>query len=172
MTTMTAAVSGASDANHPRSDVGFELSSPGGGGSYGGRGATFRNPIIPGFNPDPSICRGPGDNNYYIITSSFEFFPGVPIYHSHDLVNWRSVGHVLDRTAQLDLDGVDPSQGVYAPTIRYHAGRYYMVTTVRGRRPIPGTGTMYDDNIIVWTEDPEGANGPTLPHSHTPRWVV
>ena len=130
--------------------------------------ATFSNPILPGFHPDPSIC-AVGDD-FYLITSSFEYFPGVPIYHSKDLVNWRSIGHVLDRPSQLDLDNVDPSMGVYAPTIRYNNGMFYMVTTVRGRRPVDGSFVksqfkpgewstipeMHDDNIICWAKDPAG----------------
>ena len=112
---------------------------------------TFKNPIIPGFTPDPSICRA-GDD-YYLITSSFEYFPGVPLFHSRDLVHWCSLGHILDRPEQLDLDNALPSQGIYAPTIRYHDGRFYMVVTVRGP---DGQGGFRDDNIIVWTTDPEG----------------
>lgn len=88
---------------------------------------TFRNPILPGFYPDPSICRV-GDD-FYMVTSSFEYFPGVPIFHSKDLVHWRQLGHVLDRPSQLNLDGTPSSKGIYAPTIRYHDGVFYMITT-------------------------------------------
>ena len=112
---------------------------------------TFQNPILPGFAPDPSICRAGED--YYLITSTFEYFPGVPIYHSRDLVHWRSLGHILDRPDQLNLDGVHPSQGIYAPTIRHHNGRFYMVVTVR--RP-SDDGGVHDDNIIVSADDPAG----------------
>ena len=70
---------------------------------------TFSNPVIPGFTPDPSICRV--DNDFYLITSSFEYFPGVPLFHSRDLVHWRSLGHILDRPSQLNLDKALPSQG-------------------------------------------------------------
>ncbi|SFL67473.1 alpha-N-arabinofuranosidase [Gracilibacillus orientalis] len=88
---------------------------------------TYKNPIIPGFYPDPSICRV-GDD-YYLVTSSFEYFPGVPIFHSKDLVNWKQIGHVLDRPEQLNLDQTPNSRGIYAPTIRYHDGIFYMITT-------------------------------------------
>ncbi len=88
---------------------------------------TFSNPIIPGFYPDPSICRV-GDD-YYLVNSSFEYFPGVPIFHSKDLVHWRQIGHCLTRKSQLSLDKVRSSGGIYAPTIRYHKGIFYMVTT-------------------------------------------
>ncbi len=89
---------------------------------------SFINPIIPGFNPDPSICRVGED--YYLVTSTFEYFPGVPIYHSKDLVTWQLIGHVLNRPEQLDLIGVQSTAGIYAPTIRHHNGVFYMVTTM------------------------------------------
>ena len=88
---------------------------------------TFHNPIIPGCYPDPSICRV--GNDYYTVHSSFEFFPGVPIFHSKDLVNWRQIGHCLTRKSQLKLDKIRASGGIYAPTIRYHKGTFYMITT-------------------------------------------
>lgn len=71
---------------------------------------SYANPIIPGFYPDPSICRV-GDD-YHLVTSSFKFFPGVPIFHSRDLIHSRQIGHVLYRTAQLDLDGINASDGI------------------------------------------------------------
>jgi len=71
------------------------------------------NPIYPGCYPDPSICRV-GDD-YYIVNSTFEWFPGVPIHHSRDLVHWRLIGHVLTRRSMLDLRGVSDSAGVWAP---------------------------------------------------------
>lgn len=107
-------------------------------------GREYRNPVIPGFHPDPSVCRVGAD--YYLVTSSFEWFPGVPVFHSRDLVNWRPIGHVLDRPSQLGLDGVRPSGGVYAPTIRHHDGVFHVVTTV-----VDGPG-----NILVTATDPAG----------------
>lgn len=92
---------------------------------------TFNNPIISGFNPDPSICKVGKD--YFLVTSSFEYFPGVPVYQSTDLVNWKMIGHVLDRPSQLNLDECESSAGIYAPCIRYHKGVYYMVTTLIGK---------------------------------------
>ncbi|NDP21546.1 MAG: glycoside hydrolase family 43 protein [Paludibacter sp.] len=88
----------------------------------------YSNPIIPGFNPDPSICRA--GNDFYLVTSTFEYFPGVPVYHSKDLVNWEMIGHVLSRPSQLNLDSMDCSGGIYAPTIRYNKGIFYMITTL------------------------------------------
>ncbi|MBN1659824.1 MAG: glycoside hydrolase family 43 protein [Anaerolineae bacterium] len=108
---------------------------------------TFRNPIFPGFYPDPSICRV-GDD-YYLITSTFEYFPGLPIFHSRDLVHWRQIGHVLDRPSQLPLDNIRPSGGLYAPTIRFSQGVYYVINTLVD-------GTTQAGNFIVTATDPAG----------------
>jgi alpha-N-arabinofuranosidase len=110
---------------------------------------TFANPILPGFYPDPSVERV-GDD-YYLVTSSFEMFPGVPIFHSRDLVSWRQIGHVLDRPSQLPLDGVGASDGIYAPTIRHHRGTFYMVTTLVTRLP----KDKYT-NFLVTAKNPAG----------------
>lgn len=87
----------------------------------------YRNPIIPGFNPDPSICYV--DGRYYIVTSTFEYFPGVTIWESTDLVNWVYCDSVLKTKETLDLDRSPDSLGLYAATIRHHNGRFYVVTT-------------------------------------------
>lgn len=105
----------------------------------------YRNPIIPGFYPDPSVCRV--DGTYYLVNSSFEFFPGVPLYRSSDLVNWQQSGYVLTRESQLPLTGCRTSGGIFAPTIREHQGRFYMITTNMGRSP---------QNFIVHTDDING----------------
>lgn len=89
---------------------------------------TFQNPIISGFNPDPSICRVGED--YYLVTSTFEFFPGIPVYHSKDLVNWRLIGHALSEPQHLNLDGLDDHMGLFAPSIRHHDGTFHMITTL------------------------------------------
>lgn len=92
---------------------------------------SYSNPVLPGFYPDPSIARA-GDD-FYMICSSFEYFPAVPIFHSRDLAHWKQIGHVLDRDSQLDLRSRRSSDGIYAPTLRYHEGTFYMITTdVRG----------------------------------------
>jgi alpha-N-arabinofuranosidase len=104
----------------------------------------FRNPVIRGFNPDPSICRV--GNDFYVVTSSFEYFPGVPIYHSRDLVSWRLLGYVLARDSQLDVRKSKSSGGIYAPTLRHDGKLFYMVTT-----HIDGGGNFY-----VTAERPEG----------------
>lgn len=104
----------------------------------------LRNPVIPGYHPDPSICRV--GNDYYLVNSSFHYFPGVPLAHSTDLVNWTQVGNVLDRDSQLPLKGASSWLGIYAPTIRYHEGTYYMITTNVGN----------GGNFLVTATDPKG----------------
>jgi xylan 1,4-beta-xylosidase len=91
-------------------------------------GTTIANPVIPGFHPDPSICRV-GDD-YYLVCSSFEYFPGVPVFHSRDLVGWTQLGNALDRPGQLRLPtGTPSSAGIYAPTLRHHDGRFWLIVT-------------------------------------------
>ena len=87
----------------------------------------IRNPILPGFNPDPSICRVGRD--YYIATSTFEWYPGVQIHHSTDLVNWRLVKRPLERASQLDMRGNPDSGGVWAPCLSYADGKFWLVYT-------------------------------------------
>lgn len=105
----------------------------------------FYNPILQGCYPDPAITRK-GDD-YYMVCSSFAMFPGVPIFHSKDLVNWKQIGHVLDRTSQLDVHDTGISAGVYAPGITYNSDNdtFYMITTAFAG----GSG-----NIVVKTKDP------------------
>ena len=104
----------------------------------------FRNPILPGFHPDPTICRVGRD--FYLATSSFEYFPGLPLFHSRDLVDWRPIGHALTRRRQLDLSGIGSSRGIYAPTLRHDGKRFYLVTTL-----VDGGG-----NFMVTARRPEG----------------
>jgi xylan 1,4-beta-xylosidase len=89
--------------------------------------ATVRNPILPGFNPDPSICRVGED--YYIATSTFEWFPGVQVHHSRDLVHWRLLTHPLGRLSQLDLRGCPHSAGVWAPCLSHDGERFWLIYT-------------------------------------------
>lgn len=106
---------------------------------------TFNNPILPGFHPDPSICRV-GDT-YYMVNSSFEWFPGVPIHHSKDLINWELIGHALEHPSQLAMkEGMRPSRGIWAPTIRHHDGLFYMITTAQDS----------GGNFFVTAKDPAG----------------
>ncbi|WP_086840204.1 glycoside hydrolase family 43 protein [Amycolatopsis kentuckyensis] len=102
-------------------------------------------PIVPGFHPDPSICRV-GDT-YYLANSSFEYVPGVPIRRSTDLVSWELVGHALTRPSQLPPSDGAANTGVYAPTLRHHDGRFHLVTT----NILEAGG-----HLIVTAEDPAG----------------
>jgi xylan 1,4-beta-xylosidase len=87
-----------------------------------------KNPILRGFHPDPSICRV-GDD-YYIATSTFEWYPGVRIHHSRDLADWRLAARPLNRPELLDLEGVPDSCGVWAPCLTWHEGLFYLCYTV------------------------------------------
>jgi xylan 1,4-beta-xylosidase len=87
----------------------------------------IENPVIRGFNPDPTFIRA-GDD-YYIATSTFEWFPGVQLHHSRDLVHWRHIGHALTRASQLDLRGIADSAGVWAPSMSYFGGLFWLVYT-------------------------------------------
>jgi alpha-N-arabinofuranosidase len=105
---------------------------------------SYRNPVLPGFHPDPSVVRvGEG---FYLVNSSFALFPGVPIYRSGDLVHWEPLGHVLSRDSQLPLAAAESWAGIWAPTIRYHAGIYYVITTNKS----------HGGSFFVTAEDPRG----------------
>ncbi len=108
----------------------------------------YYNPILPGFYPDPAICRK--GNDYYLVCSSFAYYPGIPIFHSTDLVNWVQIGHVLNRPSQLHLDGIRIDGGVYAPSIHYnpHDDTFYLINTC-----VDGIG-----NFIVKTKDPQSGH--------------
>lgn len=111
----------------------------------------YLNPILPGFYPDPSVCRV-GDT-FYMVTSTFEYFPGVPIFKSQNLIDWEQIGHCLSRQNQLDLIDCKASGGIYAPTIRYQDGLFYLVTT-----DTSGIGNFY-----VTAEDPAGEWSDPIP---------
>ncbi|MCR5511653.1 MAG: glycoside hydrolase family 43 protein [Lachnospiraceae bacterium] len=103
-----------------------------------------QNPILPGFYPDPSICAVGED--FYIVNSSFAYFPGLPVMHSRDLAHWEQIGNVLTRKSQLPLDDTDISQGLFAPTMRYHDGTYYVICT----------NISHGGNFVVTSDRPEG----------------
>ena len=106
----------------------------------------INNPILPGFFPDPSIYRV-GDD-YYIANSTFEWFPGVPIHHSRDLVNWRLIGHALTCRSQIDLRGIADSAGVWAPSLSYADGQFWLIyTNIR----CTGMGNPFKDIGIYLT---------------------
>jgi xylan 1,4-beta-xylosidase len=88
---------------------------------------TYRNPVLAGFYPDPSITRV--DGAFYLVNSTFAYFPGIPVFESHDLVHWRQIGNVIDRRREIDFDRHGVSRGIFAPTIRFHDGLFYVITT-------------------------------------------
>jgi len=104
----------------------------------------FRNPILTGFQPDPTLCRVGED--YYLVTSSFSYLPGLPVHHSRDLVNWRLIGHAITRPGPLRYAGLGISRGLFAPALSYHAGRFYLVCTMVG-----GGG-----NFVITASHPAG----------------
>lgn len=110
-----------------------------------GEAMIYHNPVLKGFYPDPSVCCANG--MYYMVCSSFQYFPGVPLFESKDLVNWSQIGHVLTRPSQVALEQVPSSGGVFAPTIRHLNGRFYMVTT----------NASTGENFYVYTDDIHGA---------------
>ncbi len=105
---------------------------------------TYTNPVLAGFYPDPSICRVGGD--YYLVNSSFAYYPGLPLFHSKDLVNWKPIGHAMNRPGQLPLEGAGVSRGLFAPAISYHKGLFYIVCTLIDR----------GGNFVITARDPGG----------------
>ncbi len=105
---------------------------------------TFANPVLSGFASDPSVCRSGED--YYLVTSTFEYLPGLPVYHSRDLVHWRLLGNALARESQISFTGRKSSQAIFAPTIRCEGGMFYIVTTDVG-----GIGSF-----LLTARDPAG----------------
>lgn len=101
----------------------------------------YQNPVVKGFYPDPSVCKANG--KYYLVCSSFQYFPGVPLFESDNLVNWKQIGYVLTKKNQVMLEKINSSGGVFAPTIRYNDGRFYMVTT----------NDTTHQNFYVYTDD-------------------
>lgn len=104
----------------------------------------FRNPVLAGFFPDPSICRVGYD--YYLVNSTFAYYPGLPIFHSRDLVNWKLAGHAISRPDQLDYRKTAVTRGLFAPALEYHKGTFYLVCTM-----IDGKG-----NFVMTAKDPAG----------------
>lgn len=151
----------------------------------------FENPILPGYYPDPSITRV-GDD-YYLVNSSFAYFPGIPVWHTVDLIHWKQIGNAIDRPGQLDFSGLATSRGVFAPAISHHAGIFYIVNTcvdckgnfvITARRPqgpwsdpiwLPFNGIdpsiFWDEDgraYIVWNDDPDG---PPQYNGHRAIWI-
>ena len=112
--------------------------------TYAQKDGYYTNPILAGFYPDPSICRVGTD--YYIVNSSFAYFPGLPLFHSKDLVTWKQIGHAMDRPEQLNTIGAGVSRGLFAPAISYHKGMYYIVCTLIDK----------GGNFVITAKDPAG----------------
>ena len=112
--------------------------------SYGQKEGYYTNPILAGFYPDPSICRA-GDD-YYLVNSSFAYYPGLPIFHSKDLVSWKQIGHAMDRPEQLPLIGAGVSRGLFAPAMTHYKGTFYIVCTLIDK----------GGNFVITATDPAG----------------
>tara|TARA_B100000378_G_scaffold234446_1_gene200603 strand:- start:94789 stop:96444 length:1656 start_codon:yes stop_codon:yes gene_type:complete len=104
----------------------------------------YANPVVPGFHPDPSIVRV-GDD-FYLVNSTFSWYPGLPILHSTDLVNWRLIGNAIDRPGMVDFSGLGTNRGLFAPAITHHDGRFWIVNTCIECR----------GNFVITAERPEG----------------
>lgn len=106
----------------------------------------YHNPVVPGYFPDPSVTTD--GEKFYLVNSTFQYFPGVTLFESDDLINWKQIGHVLTRESQLPLEHAYHSGGIFAPTIRYNekTGRFYMITT----------NVTDGGNFLVYTDDIHG----------------
>jgi xylan 1,4-beta-xylosidase len=159
--------------------------------SAAGPGA-YQNPVLAGFYPDPSLTRA-GDD-YYLVHSTFAYFPGIPVFESPDLVSWRQVGNVIDRPTQLDFDSLRISEGVFAPTIEHHEGTFYVLNTCVGcggnylvtatdpagpwSDPVwlPEVGGIdpslyFDDDGRAWVLNNDAPIGPPLYEGHRAIWI-
>lgn len=120
-------------------------------------GKTYNNPIRRGFFPDPSVIRVGED--YYMVNSSFQYFPAIPISHSRDLIHWEVIGHAVTDSSYLDLSDIPDSHGIWAPDIEYINGRFYVIATLR----LAGDGKRGNNvlrrQLIVSSERPEGPYG-------------
>jgi xylan 1,4-beta-xylosidase len=151
----------------------------------------YRNPILAGCYPDPSICRV-GDD-YYLVNSTFSYFPGIPIFHSRDLVNWTQLGHVIDRPAQLKYSGLGVTRGIFAPSLKYHNGVFYLTCTMvdsGGNFLVTATNPagpwsdpvwldfegidptlFFDDDGRAWMINNGSPAGPPLYQGHRAIWI-
>jgi len=137
----TALVAGNAQAEGPARFLWVDYNGTDGGAVPAG---SYRNPILAGYHPDPSIVRVGAD--YYLVNSTFSWFPGIPVFHSRDLVHWRQIGNAIDRPGQLDFTGRGMSEGVFAPAINYHAGRFFIVNTC----------VQCGGNFVITATDPAG----------------
>lgn len=152
----------------------------------------YRNPVLAGFYPDPSTVRV-GDD-FYLVTSTFGWFPGIPVFHSRDLVNWRQIGNAIDRPDMLDFSGLTLSRGVFAPAIEYHEGTFYILNTcvdcggnfvITAKDPagpwsdpvwlptVEGIdpSIFFDDDGSAWIINNRAPEGPPLYDGHRALWI-
>ena len=123
----------------------------------------FRNPILSGFYPDPSNTRA--GEEYYLVTSTFAYFPGLPVFHSRDLVSWTQIGNAIDRPDQVDFGSLGLSRGLFAPTIEHHDGTFYILNTCvdcGGNFIITASDPAGPWSDPVWLPDLEGGIDPAL----------
>ncbi|MDR1753895.1 MAG: glycoside hydrolase family 43 protein [Eubacterium sp.] len=115
----------------------------------------YKNPVVRGFFPDPSVIRAGED--FYLINSSFQYFPAIPIHHSRDLVHWELIGHAITQNEHLDLSDIADSHGIWAPDISYHDGKYYIFAPLRLNNPDDGNGSgMLRIQLVMTSDKPEG----------------
>ncbi|WP_205480316.1 glycoside hydrolase family 43 protein [Sphingomonas arenae] len=152
----------------------------------------YANPVLTGFYPDPSITRVGHD--FYLVTSTFSWFPGLPVFHSTDLVNWRQIGNAISRPDQLDFGRLGLSRGVFAPTIEHHQGTFYIANTcvdcggnfvITATDPagpwsdpvwLPQVGGIdpslfFDDDSKAWILNNDAPKGPALYEGHRAIWI-
>lgn len=134
----------------------------------------FRNPVLPGFYSDPSVLRVGRD--YYLVTSTFSYFPGLPIFHSRDLVHWRQIGNAIDRPTQVDFGKLEMSRGLFAASITHHDGRFLIINTCvdcGGNFVITASDPAGPWSDPIWLKGIEGAIDPSLFFaSDGTRWIV
>ena len=133
----------------------------------------YTNPILAGFYPDPSICRA--GNDYYIVNSSFAYFPGLPIFHSKDLVSWKQIGHAMNRPEQLNTIGAGVSRGLFAPAISYHKGIFYIVCTLidkGGNFVITATDPAGPWSDPVWLNEVDGIDPSLFFDEDDKAWII
>lgn len=152
----------------------------------------FRNPVIPGFHPDPSVVRVGKD--YFLVNSSFGWLPGLPVYHSRDLVNWRQIGNAINDVKTFPIDKVGINRGIFAPTLRWHKGIFYLISTcidcggnflIMARKAagpwskpvwlkeIGGIDPdiFFDDDGRVWITNNDEPEGPAAYDGHRALWI-
>jgi xylan 1,4-beta-xylosidase len=132
----------------------------------------YSNPILSGFYPDPSICRVGED--YYLVTSTFCYFPGIPVFHSKDLVNWTIISFAINRLSQADFTGLGVSKGIFAPTIRFHDDRFYITCTLvdgGGNFIVTSNDAAGPWSDIIWLPSVEGID-PSIFFDGDNAWII